>query len=209
MDQYLIYLHAFFGGLALVSGLVPVISKKGSKNHKKFGRIFFFSLLLSSLLGLLITLLPSHENTFLLVIGIFTLYLLISGYRALSYRKSSSLILDKVISTVMVFVGIAMILYPIILLGKFNIVLSLFGVIGIAFATRDLIFFRDKQKLIKSRLRLHIGKISGAYIAAITAFLVVNQMFTGLISWIGPSVLGTIFIIYHLRRSNNGTWIIY
>lgn len=205
MDQYLIYLHAFFGGLALVSGLVPVISKKGSKNHKKFGRIFFFSLLLSSLLGLLITLLPSHENTFLLVIGIFTLYLLISGYRALSYRKSSSLILDKVISTVMVFVGIAMILYPIILLGKFNIVLSLFGVIGIAFATRDLIFFRDKQKLIKSRLRLHIGKISGAYIAAITAFLVVNQMFTGLISWIGPSVLGTIFIIYHLRRSNNGT----
>ena len=201
MDQYLIYLHAFFGGLALVSGLVPVISKKGAKNHKSFGRIFFFSLLLSSLLGLLITLLPSHKNTFLLVIGIFTLYLLISGYRALSYRKSSSLILDKVISTVMVFVGIAMILYPIILLGNFKIVLSLFGVIGIAFATRDLIFFRDKQKLIKSRLRLHIGKISGAYIAAITAFLVVNQMFTGLISWIGPSVLGTIFIIYHLRRN--------
>ena len=41
--QILIYIHAGFGGIALLSGLLSLIAKKGKEIHKKSGLIFFYS----------------------------------------------------------------------------------------------------------------------------------------------------------------------
>ena len=38
--KILIYIHAFFGGIALVSGLASILFVKGSPKHKKAGKLF-------------------------------------------------------------------------------------------------------------------------------------------------------------------------
>lgn len=44
--QILIFIHASFGGIALISGLISMIAKKGKNIHKKSGLIFFYSMVL-------------------------------------------------------------------------------------------------------------------------------------------------------------------
>jgi hypothetical protein len=38
----LIYIHAFFGGVGLITGLISVAVKKGGAGHKKMGIIFSY-----------------------------------------------------------------------------------------------------------------------------------------------------------------------
>ena len=42
--QIVIYIHAAFGGIALLAGLVSIIAKKGKNIHRKSGLIFFYSM---------------------------------------------------------------------------------------------------------------------------------------------------------------------
>lgn len=61
----LIYIHAFFGGVGLITGLISVAVKKGGAAHKKMGIIFSYAMVISSLISLVIARMPGHENTFL------------------------------------------------------------------------------------------------------------------------------------------------
>lgn len=83
-------------------------------------------------------------------------------------------------------------------------VLVVFGSIGLLNAINDLRAMRDLQLLRKKYLRLHIAKISGAYIAAFTAFFVTNSVLPSLLSWLLPSVFGIIFISYWMRKTRLG-----
>lgn len=58
----LIYIHAYFGGLGLISGIINVFEKKGGINHKRTEKIFSYSILTSSLISLAIAKMPNHEN---------------------------------------------------------------------------------------------------------------------------------------------------
>ena len=201
MDHLLILIHAFFGGLALFSGSIAMVAAKGKKWHRMSGKVFFYAMLLSALLALVIALMPGHFNPFLFSIGIFTTYLLTGGYRALQFRKPVfELPLDKAISVVMLVCGIGMILVPLLFHGSLDIVLTVFGSIGISFSIRDLLLYQKLERLKRVWLRLHIGKMTGAYIAALTAFLVVNELFVYYLNWLLPTVLGTIYITYWRKR---------
>ncbi len=39
----LIYIHAFFGGLGLITGMISIFVKKGGFNHKRAGKVFSYS----------------------------------------------------------------------------------------------------------------------------------------------------------------------
>ena len=198
---YLIYLHAALGGIALLAGGLAMIFKKGSPRHKGSGKLFFFCMLGSALIALVVALIPTHSSPFLLAIGVFSLYLLLSGYRALRFKQTpTDLTIDKLISMSMILVGISMILVPIIVSSKLNIVLSVFGAIGIFSGIRDLRLYRKPEQLKKSWLSLHLGNMMGAYIASFTAFLVVNQFFPPLVGWLGPTVVGVIYIVWWNRK---------
>ena len=84
----LIYIHAFFGGLGLVTGIGSIIVKKGSKPHKKMGKLFSIGMIISSLISMPISWLPNHENIFLFLIGLFTIYLVISGNQILTFKSN-------------------------------------------------------------------------------------------------------------------------
>lgn len=202
--QLLIICHAILGGIALLSGFFALISMKGGKVHRASGKTFVYSMLLSGVSALVVSVLPDHENPFLFSIGVFSLYFVITGYRALSFRsKEVSLIGDKIFSMLMLVTGVLMILLPIVLSGVINIVLTVLATVGIVFAIRDFLLFKQKESLVKNRIKLHIGKIIGAYISATTAFIVVNQILPGIYGWLAPGAVGAIVITYFLRLESN------
>lgn len=199
-----VYIHAGFGAMALLFGSLALCVKKGSQWHKRFGGIFYYSMLASALISLVIAILPSHSNPFLFSIGVFTLYLLLSGYRALNFRKKvGSLKKDKAISLTVIGVGAAMVLGPIVLLGVINIVLLVFGLAAVVFGIRDLKMFKNTENLKSQWLKIHLGKMTGAYIASVSAFLVVNDYLPSLLNWFLPTILGSLYITYWMLKIKN------
>lgn len=201
MTQALIIFHIICGCIALVSGAFAISSKKGSLLHKKSGKIFYYAMLFGVSVSCIVSFLPNHQNPFLFAIGVFSLYLVIGGKRSLSYKNPQhNFSPDKLVSLIMLLTGIGMIVLPIILKGKINIILLVFGIIGIVFALRDITQYKNPSILKEKYLSLHIGKITGGYIAAVSAFLVVNQVFPGVLNWFLPTIPGTAFITYWLFK---------
>lgn len=204
--QILIYIHAAFGGIALLTGLISMIARKGNKIHKKFGLIFFYSMMISGITAMIVAFMPNHHSPFLFAIGIFSLYFVLTGKRALNFkRKNPNLKNDRWIARIMIISGLLMILLPIITSKSINIILVVFAVIGIIFSVKDLILYKNPEKLRKSWLKLHLGKMLGGYIAATTAFVVVNQFFSGIYGWFVPGIIGGFLIIYWIRKVNKQT----
>lgn len=199
--KIVIYIHAFFGGVALISGLVAIVVKKGGKLHKKSGKLFYTAMLTSVIISLLVALLPRHENPFLFSIGIFSAYLLISGYRSLRYkRKNINLKTDKWMAILIIITGFLMVVCPVVFQGNIHIILFVFGIISIVFGSRDLVLFRSRDRLKKAWLKLHVGRMTGGYIASVTAFFVVNQFLPGIYNWFAPSILGSFFIAFWMWK---------
>ncbi len=201
--QILIYVHAAFGGIALLAGIISIIAKKGKTIHRKFGLIFFYSMILSGIMAMIVAVLPKHESPFLFAVGIFSLYFVLTGNRALKFkRKNPDLKIDKLISIIMIITGFLMILLPIIFTNSINIILVVFAIVGIIFSVKDLVLFKNPERLRRGWLKIHLGKMLGGYISATTAFVVVNQFFPSFYGWFIPGIIGGLIITYWSRKIN-------
>lgn len=209
MEKYIqlaIIIHAALGGIALLAGLIAIISKKGQPIHKKSGIVFYYAMITSGASAIVIALMPKHENPFLIAVGVFSLYFVIGGYRALRFKSmTSSIKNDKILSIIMLITGALMILLPLVISQSINLVLLIFGIIGILFSLRDLKLYQNRERLKKGWLKLHLGKMLGGYISATTAFVVVNGFFPGIYNWFIPSVIGTIYITYWMKKIDKKT----
>jgi len=200
----LIYIHAFFGGIGLITGIGSVMVKKGGILHKRMGKLFSIGMIISSLISIPICWMPKHQNIFLFLIGLFTIYLVISGNRALNFKnKLKADFTDKLISGTMFFFSVIMI--AIGLYCQFNtiengILFTFFGGFGFYMTFKDFIFFKNLSETNKNWLSKHIGKMIGALIASITAFIVAGIGLGNAIAWMTPSILGTMYIIYWNRK---------
>jgi uncharacterized membrane protein len=202
----LIYSHAFLGGIALFSGMISLIAKKGKILHRKSGKVFLLSMLSSALTALIISILPNHESAFLFSIGVFSSYLILTGYRAISYKsKNVNLTIDKIISWTMIVLASLMIFYNPIFNNKVNIVLTVFGIVGSFLSIRDLILYKNTERLTAGWLKLHLGKMIGGYISATTAFVVVNDFFPSFYGWFIPGIIGGFYITYWMNKLKNKT----
>jgi len=199
--QILIYIHAAFGGIALLAGLLSIIAKKGKTAHKKSGLVFFYSMITSGVTAMIVAFLPNHESPFLFAVGIFSLYFVLTGNRALNFKTNNpDLKFDKLISVSMLVTGILMVSLPILLHKEINIILTVFGIVGILFSIKDLVLFKNPEQLKKGWLKLHIGKMLGGYISATTAFVVVNSFFPSYYGWFIPGIIGGFIIAYWMRK---------
>ena len=200
----LIYIHAFFGDIGLITGIGSVMVKKGGILHKRMGKLFSIGMIISSLISIPICWMPKHQNIFLFLIGLFTIYLVISGNRALNFKnKLKADFTDKLISGTMFFFSVIMV--AIGLYCQFNtiengILFTFFGGFGFYMTFKDFIFFKNLSETNKNWLSKHIGKMIGALIASITAFIVAGIGLGNAIAWMTPSILGTMYIIYWNRK---------
>ena len=205
----IIYIHAFFGGIGLISGILSMMSIKGSPLHKKSGKAFSYGILISSIISLFVCCFPGHYNIFLFLIGLFTIYLVVSGNRMLNYKKevnTKTIRLDKLMSISMLIISTLMTILGILLMiQKTNnaILLIFFGGLGLWMSFKDLQFYKNINNQSKLWLIKHIGKMIGALIASITAFIVAGMRIGNIYSWILPSVIGTVVIVYWIRKVKN------
>ena len=199
MNPYSLFLaiHIFFGSIGLFSGSLNLFLKKGGKRHRRVGRIFVFSMIATSIFALILSILKF--NFFLLIIGIFTIYLVGTGQRYLFLKKLNQdekpKLIDWILTGGMGVIGIVFMGWA----------LLLFGLIGLFSVRKDLENYSEKSKKRQYWLRAHIARIVGAYTASITAFLVVNQsvfpkFIPEVIYWVLPTFVLTPLIVYWIRK---------
>ena len=212
MNPYSLFLalHIFFGSIGLFSGSLNLFLKKGGKRHRRVGRIFVFSMIATSIFALILSILKF--NFFLLIIGIFTIYLVGTGQRYLFLKKLNQdekpKLIDWILTGGMGVVGIVFMGWGIFLLfneKSMGWAPLLFGLIGLLSVRKDIENYSGKSKKRQYWLRAHIARIVGAYIASMTAFLVVNQSFfpnfiPEVIYWILPTFVLTPLIVYWIRK---------
>ncbi len=202
-----IYIHAALGGIGLLTGIGSMAVKKGSKLHKRLGNIFSYSMITSCVLILPIAWLPNHESLFLFLISLFTIYLILSGRQALTFKlrsKQKASTLDLVISSTMFIFSLFMLGYG--LYGLFtpvedHILLMIFGGLGVFLTSRNFALYKNFKTQKKAWLLAHLTYMIGGLISAVTAFIVAGLKLWTLAAWVLPSVIGTIFIIYWRRKT--------
>lgn len=199
-----IYIHAFFGGIGLIAGLASILLKKGIELHKKAGKIFSVSMIINSVIILPICWMPKHQNIFLFLIGIFTIYLVLSGNRALNYRfQTKAELADKLLSGSMLFFSLIML--SIVAYCQINnitngILFTIFGTTGLYLSIKDFLFYKNFTINNKKWLLKHAGKMTGAFTASVTAFIVAGLSISNLIAWITPGILGGIYTFYWSKK---------
>lgn len=201
-----IYLHALLGGIGLITGIGSMVVKKGSKLHKRLGKFFTISMIISCIIIMPIAWLPNHKSLFLFLISLFTIYLVLIGNRALSFKSRKKLKAesnDLTISITMFVFSLFMIAYG--TYGLFfqvpnNILYVIFGGLGLFLTIRNFVFYKNFKEKKIAWLLTHLTHMIAGLIASITAFIVAGLKLWTVAAWVLPSVIGTIYIIYWRRK---------
>ncbi|WP_317896621.1 DUF2306 domain-containing protein [Aurantibacillus circumpalustris] len=196
-----LYLHILSGCLALFSGSVSVISKKGGKIHRNSGKLFFYSMIGVCVSSVFISIIKN--NRFLLMIGVFSFFLNYVGYRAIKNKSLKPNVSDWIMLCIAAVNGFFMIY-------SMNVILVVFGVLGFYAVFQNI---QSNIKVLHNEaleerlwLKRHIGMMMGAFTATFTAFLVVNSNYFSTISfpawivWLAPTFVLSPLAMFYTRK---------
>ena len=203
----LLIIHIVAGSIGLIAGTINIVRKKGDKSHRLVGKFFFYGMLINAVAGFIMSIL--HTNFFLLIIAVFSFYMTITGHRFLALKRihkgQKPKSMDWIITITMFLFAVFFILYGIYLRvddNNFGIVLLVFGLISILMVRSDIKIYRGTISNENYWLLIHIQRMIGAYIAALTAFLVVNNTYLPpLLAWLAPTIILTPLIVYWSRKN--------
>lgn len=174
-------IHIAGGATALITGVLAMATKKGHVNHRLFGKIFFWSMALTCLLGLNAGIFRSGYLLFI-PIALISFYQVATGYRILYIKKlhegQKPLLVDWALTIGMLITTMAFIIWAINSLQTdafLSIVLFAFSTIGMYCCAVDLFHYIKKPIEKNYWLFIHIFRMSHGFIAALTAFLVNNS----------------------------------
>ncbi|RUO36093.1 hypothetical protein CWE13_09455 [Aliidiomarina shirensis] len=195
--QTIIAIHVLAGAFALCLFWIPVLARKGSVNHKRFGRIYgtsmhtvAFSGITMSVLVLIfgVTVKPElaavpHLTAarleqayvfawFLIHLGILIHCAIIHGNQVLEHKKDRSGLKKPVtlaISGALALNGALLGIYGLL---NSMILLIAFGALGIVIGVSNLVYIFRKKVSPTAWLREHLGAYLGSGIGAYTAFIV-------------------------------------
>lgn len=195
--KILLIVHVIAGSIGLVTGTINLIREKGDKVHKRVGQFFLYGMIINGFAGLLMSLI--HGNVFLFIVGVFSIYMASTGQRYLSLKGllkgEKAKTIDWVLSSTMLVFGIGFVIFGAYVLVKgtnFGIVLLVFGSISISMVLQDFKNYKGKNPIKNFWLLVHIQRMIGSYIAASTAFLVVNNtILPGIVAWLLPTLILT------------------
>ena len=222
LDRLILLIHVISGIITLLSGLASMVTQKGGKLHRIFGKTFFGAMfvIFITTLG---TVFLFRFNPFLLGINVLAFYMTFTGYRVL-YRKrnangQNAKLIDWLAMILATFAGLFLIIWgALVMTGNTRIAWSsTFGILGIAFGIfilftalwEDALAFR--RPVIDRRWwwYYHMERMLGGMIGAVTAALVQQLGDVALLGqfswlpWVLPGLLGVVGINYwvgHYRR---------
>lgn len=203
----LLGVHIAGGAVALAAGLGAILTRpKGARLHRRAGRIYVYGMVTVLATGIPLAL--AQSSLFLVLVAIFTGYVLFAGYRVLSRKRPSpgdASLVDLGAHWSMVVAGLGMIAYGGVGIVFFTIglnpVLVIFGVLGVLMARDELQAIQDPPEDPRAWFYNHIGYMGGAYIATVTAFATINLgNVPELVRWLGPGAIGVPVIMYTTKR---------
>lgn len=209
--EILVQIHGLSGIIVFIVGLLQILLKKGGKIHRYLGLTYVAAWLFLVITGGLI------GSYMILLLGIFGFYFVLSGYRFAKLKKIPAQLFDKILIIIGILVGVWILISAVRLFiagnVSFGIIFTVFGGIFTSVTIKDYQQFILKQK--KDKLFglkqfwyfEHFGRMYISYIAALTAFSALQNVFgIEVLNWLLPTVLGTILIIvtkrYYIKKFN-------
>ncbi|QHV98710.1 DUF2306 domain-containing protein [Spirosoma endbachense] len=206
----LLIIHIATGFTALLVGLIPMFSKKGSLLHNRAGLVYVYCMITVAITALLLCGLQPFRmmRLFLTGIAIFSFYLSMTGWRATKQKKTGPTNGDRVLTYVTLAVSVLMVgfgMYLTIQNGTsfFPILFTFFGGLTGVFAMQDVRRFGVESTEKMHWFFQHFTRMGGSYIATFTAALVTNigrivpaeaPDWIATAGWIAPSLLGGMLI---------------
>lgn len=119
--------------------------RKRRSRHRNTGHIFSVSMIIS--LSLIIAVLPNHQNAFLFLIGLFTIYMIIAGNRALTFKNSDKIeadLFDRIVSTSMLIASLIMLIFGVFKIDRIEeaLLYFFFAAFGLFLSINDLRNFK-------------------------------------------------------------------
>jgi uncharacterized membrane protein len=200
--------HIAGGTTALLAGCAAMIAPKGNHIHALMGKTYYWSMAVVCASAVVMSLL--HPQQFLFYVAIFSFYLVFTGER-LTKRKSADAKAEQQdwIAALLAVLGGSLLLVRGVWLvthgEQFGWVAMVFGAICLSISLRDMHSFLTDGTEQSAWLFKHLSRMVGSYIAAVTAFCVVNLTFLPvLLVWLLPTLVGTLGIsawtAYYRRR---------
>jgi hypothetical protein len=200
----LLVVHVIGGFVALITGFVAIVTAKGGRRHRQAGRIYFWGMTVIFITAVVVG--ASRGKWFLFMVGFFSYYLVVRGYRILSLKKlgagQKAGWLDWSIVSIAATFGASLVAWSLLSWPRgLSIVALVFGIICLGFSARDIYLFVKGPKLKIHWLFGHITSMGAGYIATWTAFVVTNVKFLPpVVVWLAPAAIGTICIAFTVSK---------
>ena len=181
----------------MVIAPLAMATVKGGLWHRRWGKIYFWSMAGVALSATVLCWLRS--GLFLFLIAIFSFYLALTGYRVLRRKQpeNRAAALDWCATVAMLLAGGGLVVSGALI--GFNEgrgwIRIIFGIIGLLLGGTDVCHFLRPPLDKRAWLYAHMTRFLAAYVATVTAFSVVNFQFLPYFwRWLWPTILGTVGI---------------
>lgn len=207
--------HVTSGVLAFAFGLWALAVKKGSPKHMDAGKWFTRLMALSSVTAMVLA--TIKPQNFLFAVGVFTLYMLYFGIKALKYyRQRDHFTISKwemLPHFAMLLFALTVFIRPIALMNSLdtsNLVVRVYGAgILVVCSYMGLLSVRNKRNRVSGNpfwLRQHIAMMCGAFVSSGSALIVnVLRYEPWWLFWTLPSLVGIIVIQLTIQKYKKET----
>jgi len=208
---FLLAIHVAAGALALVVAPVAMVTAKGGPTHRRWGKVYYWAMAVVALTAVVVAL--WRPNPFLALVAVFSFYFAFTGRRVLLHKRpergerATALDWGAAVAAVIASVGLVVlgVVQPGAVWVKLGTVAVVFGVLGLVFAGLQLRRFARPPADPARWWFTHMSGMLGSYLAAVTAFSVVNFTFMPTtLRWLWPTLLGTplivLWVAYYRRR---------
>jgi hypothetical protein len=182
-------IHIAAGFTAFVVAPIAMFTKKGGKQHRRWGKTYYWAMIVTTVLSILLA--ARTGNLFLFGIGVFSFQQTFQGRRVLMRKRpergQTATPLDKVVALLAFFAGVGMLVLGIINGGILGIIFG--SIFSLVLGSLLIGLFRPSKEKAAWFFD-HITGMTTSYIAALTAFSVSNLSFLPLlVRWLWPTVI--------------------
>lgn len=196
MYDVMLWVHIMAGTLALVGGLVAIMTRKGARIHRRSGIVYVQCMMMVGVTALVMSII--RPNPFLFAVAIFSAAMALSGWVP---ARGDNIQVSKIIGIASIVAAIllgAVGMWWVIAGDLFGITAIVFGLISARFGWQDV--WRTTERNRQQRIITHVSAMGGAFIATVSAISAVNlDMLPPLVRWLWPTIIGTPLIFWGIR----------